>query len=59
MLSTTSSIRRSLDNYLEFGSLDGKRQDYLWYHVPDGGATLMLLGGALVGLGAIRRKLSK
>jgi len=49
----------SLDNYLEFGTLDGKRQDYLWYHVPDGGATLMLLGGALVGLGAIRRKLSK
>lgn len=26
--------------------------------VPDGGATLMLLGGALVGLGALRRKLS-
>jgi hypothetical protein len=25
--------------------------------VPDGGATLMLLGGALVGLGALRRKL--
>ena len=24
--------------------------------VPDGGATLMLLGGALVGLGALRRK---
>lgn len=26
--------------------------------VPDGGATLMLLGGALVGLGALRRKFS-
>jgi VPDSG-CTERM motif len=26
------------------------------YSVPDGGATLMLLGGALVGLGALRRK---
>ena len=25
-------------------------------YVPDGGATLMLLGGALVGLGALRRK---
>jgi hypothetical protein len=24
--------------------------------VPDGGTTLMLLGGALVGLGALRRK---
>ena len=24
--------------------------------VPDGGATLMLLGGAMVGLGALRRK---
>jgi hypothetical protein len=29
-----------------------------WPHsTPDGGATLMLLGGALVGLGALRRKL--
>ena len=25
--------------------------------VPDGGMTIMLLGGALVGLGAMRRKL--
>ena len=47
----------SLDSYMASGTLDGKRQDYLWYHVPDGGATLMLLGGALLGLGAIRRKL--
>lgn len=37
-------------------------QTQLWYDagsttdVPDGGATLMLLGGALVGLGALRRK---
>ena len=30
-------------------------QDILTF-VPDGGATLMLLGGALVGLGALRRK---
>ena len=32
-------------------------QDVL-VRVPDGGATLMLLGGALVGLGALRRKFS-
>lgn len=32
-------------------------QDQLTF-VPDGGATLMLLGGALVGLGALRRKLN-
>jgi hypothetical protein len=34
---------------LQSGSLAG---------VPDGGATLMLLGGALVGLAALRRRLS-
>ncbi len=33
----------------------GPHQDML-YKVPDGGATLMLLGGALMGLGALRRK---
>jgi hypothetical protein len=33
----------------------GAAQDMLVY-VPDGGATLMLLGGALMGLGALRRK---
>jgi len=27
-----------------------------WQPIPDGGATLMLLGGALLGLGALRRK---
>ena len=32
----------------------GNRQSFL--RVPDGGATLMLLGGALMGLGALRRK---
>lgn len=32
-----------------------KKQDALFY-VPDGGTTLMLLGGALMGLGALRRK---
>jgi hypothetical protein len=31
-------------------------QDQLFYHVPDGGTTLMLLGGALMGIGALRRK---
>jgi hypothetical protein len=36
-------------------------QDFLWYYnpptqVPDGGATLVLLGGAMVGIGALRRK---
>ena len=33
-------------------------QDVLYY-APDGGATLMLLGGALIGLGALRRKLGR
>jgi hypothetical protein len=32
-----------------------RNQDQLFY-VPDGGMTLMLLGGALMGLGALRRK---
>jgi hypothetical protein len=35
---------------------DTGAQDTLWYNVPDGGATLMLLGGAFVGLAALRRK---
>lgn len=38
------------------GQTGHERQDQLYYHVPDGGATLMLLGGALIGLGALRRK---
>src|SRR5450759_5179274 len=33
----------------------GYAQDVLYTGVPDGGATLMLLGGALVGLGGLRR----
>ena len=36
----------------------GDVQDMLVF-VPDGGATLMLLGGALMGLGALRRKLRR
>jgi hypothetical protein len=35
------------------------KQDFLYFHVPDGGATLMLLGGALMALGALRRKLGR
>jgi len=34
-------------------------QDALFYSVPDGGTTLMLLGGALLGLGALRRKFGR
>ncbi|BCS36051.2 hypothetical protein TBR22_A52880 [Luteitalea sp. TBR-22] len=38
-----------------------RAQDFLWYHnpptVPDGGATVMLLGGAMLAMGALRRKL--
>ena len=36
-----------------------KAQTQLFYSVPDGGTTLMLLGGALVGLGALRRKFGR
>lgn len=39
-----------------------KKQDFLWADyvpTPDGGATLMLLGGALFGLGALRRKVGR
>ena len=35
---------------------DGSRSQDLLTVVPDGGATLMLLGGALMGLGVLRRK---
>jgi hypothetical protein len=38
------------------GETSPKVQDLLTTTVPDGGATLMLLGGALVGIGALRRK---
>jgi hypothetical protein len=31
-------------------------QDFLIYYVPDGGSTAMLLGGALMALGALRRR---
>ena len=45
----------ALNNYFEEGHTTLK-QDFLYYSVPDGGTTLMLLGGALMGLGALRRK---
>jgi hypothetical protein len=41
-----------------FGEKDYRRQDGLFFSVPDGGTTLVLLGGALMGLGALRRKFS-
>jgi hypothetical protein len=41
-----------LNTYNDAGA---PRQDMLWA-APDGGTTLMLLGGALMGLGALRRK---
>jgi hypothetical protein len=37
----------------EFAGVQGSTQDY---QVPDGGVTLMLLGGALVGLETLRRR---
>ena len=42
---------------VDFGTAKkGDRAQDILTVVPDGGATLMLLGGALVGLGALRRK---
>ena len=47
-----------LNNYYDTTLEKQVAQDFLYYEetVPDGGATLMLLGGALIGLGALRRK---
>ncbi|MCU0691779.1 MAG: VPDSG-CTERM sorting domain-containing protein [Polyangiaceae bacterium] len=47
-----------LNNYSD-ANRTVKAQDWLYRTVPDGGATLMLLGGALMGLGALRRKLGR
>ena len=44
------------DAFVASGATAGVKQDFLYFSVPDGGATLMLLGGALVGIGALRRK---
>ena len=38
------------------GTTPALYQDVLYYTVPDGGTTVMLLGGVLMGLGALRRK---
>ena len=46
-------------SYVPVGAQGGGLSHITWFTpvtVPDGGATLMLLGGALVGLGALRRK---
>ena len=52
---TTATAR---DAWVQTGTFDStkKAQDFLYYSVPDAGTTLVLLGGALVGLGALRRK---
>jgi hypothetical protein len=42
--------------FTEFNNGGGMSHVDLFNYVPDGGATLMLLGGALIGLGALRRK---
>jgi hypothetical protein len=46
---------------LSLDSVDGGPAQSLLtlQNVPDGGITLMLLGGALVGLGALRRKVRR
>ncbi len=49
-----SAAARNL--YINNGTVSEATQDMLYYSVADGGATLMLLGGALVGLGALRRR---
>ena len=43
-----------LNNYSDAARTQ-KSQDFL-YRVPDGGTTLMLLGGTLMGLGVLRRR---
>jgi hypothetical protein len=56
----------ALNTYLATGNIyktptTERAQDFLWYDgetVPDGGTTAMLLGGALMALGALRRKRS-
>ncbi len=57
---TDAALQQFLDTGFANRSLRG--QDFLYYHeqvtVPDGGATLILLGAALVGLGALKRRLN-
>lgn len=51
----TSTAR---NNFVSSGAFSDstKAQDFLYYAVPDGGTTLMLLGGVLMGVGALRRR---
>ncbi len=35
------------------------QQDIIWRGVPDGGASLMLLGGAMIGIASLRRRFSR
>lgn len=41
----------------QVGTASGARQDQLFYRVPDGGTTVMLLGMSFFGVAAFRRKL--
>ena len=43
-------------NLWAYSDNTGAEQSLLYHSVPDGGTTLMLLGGALMGLGALRRR---
>jgi hypothetical protein len=51
---TTAEARNA---WVDTGVFDSskKAQDFLYYSVPDAGATLVLLGSALAGLGVFRR----
>ena len=57
------TYNQSQDNYFDNVSITtgtiNKTYDFGGQSVPDGGSTLVLLGGALTGLGALRRKFRK
>lgn len=46
------------DEFVRTGKTDEstRLQDFFWAKVPDGGATLTLLGAALLGMGTLRRR---
>lgn len=44
------------DAFVASGALRDKAQDFLWFRVPDTGATLVLLGAGMLGLGFFRRR---
>lgn len=66
----TQTVKDAYNSYLSaLGNNTGDVSEYMWFtpsprndmqglvgHVPDGGMTLVLLGGALVGLQALRRR---